>query len=79
MPNVPKNNLSPKNKKSLSAAARYSGLAFQMLGTMLLGTAGGWWIDKHWSSIGFPVFTFIAVILSVVLAIYLAIKDLLKK
>ena len=64
-------------KKGLRFYARYSGLAFQMLGMIFIGIYGGYELDKY-VKIGFPLFTLIFSLLSVFGAIYIAIKDLLK-
>jgi len=66
------------SKKIIDNYARYSTLALQMLVIILLGVFGGVQLDKltHWK---FPVFTVVFSLLSVILAIYYATKDLLKK
>lgn len=69
---------SEEKKKALKAYTRYTSIAFQMLVIMLAGVFGGRELDK-WMDIGFPVFTLILTILSVLLAIYSVIRDLLKK
>lgn len=69
---------SEEKKKALKAYARYTSIAFQMLVIILAGVFGGRELDK-WIDIGFPVFTLILTILSVLLAIYSVIRDLLKK
>ncbi|MDY0075916.1 MAG: AtpZ/AtpI family protein [Bacteroidales bacterium] len=68
-----------KNKftSSLNAYAKYSSLAFQMMFIILAGVFGGIELDK-WLEWKFPVFTVAFSILAVILAIYYAIKDLLK-
>ncbi|MCK9452110.1 MAG: AtpZ/AtpI family protein [Bacteroidales bacterium] len=68
-----------KNKftSSLNAYAKYSSLAFQMMFIILAGVFGGVELDK-WLGWKFPVFTVAFSILAVILAIYYAIKDLLK-
>lgn len=68
-----------KNKLSgsLSAYAKYSSLAFQMMFIILAGVFGGIHLDK-WLGWKFPVFTVVLSILAVFLAIYYAIKDFLK-
>ncbi len=58
--------------------ARYSAMAFQMLFIILAGVAGGWWIDSK-TAWNFPIFTVLLSMLSVGLAIYYAVKDLLRK
>ena len=49
----------------------------QMLAIILLGVFGGIKLDE-WLDLGFPVFTLVFTLLSVILAIYYVIKDLLK-
>lgn len=66
-----------KKKKYLDSYARYSSIGFQMLAIILLGVFGGVKLDQ-WLKLGVPVFTIILSILSVVLAIYYAIKDFLR-
>lgn len=72
-----------KNKKdeinrSLKSYAKYSGMAFQMAAIIFLGTWGGYKLDNYF---GFSnhILTLILSILSVVLAIYFAVKDFIKK
>ncbi len=67
----------PKKKRSLDNYARYSSIAFQMLVIILLGVFGGIKLD-HWLHLKFPIFTVVLSMISVVLAIYYAIKDLIK-
>ena len=71
------NQLRPR-KNPLPDYARYSSLAFQMLAVILGGAFTGHWIDKKvdW---GFPVFTALLTVSGVIFAIYVAIKDLIKK
>jgi len=67
-----------KTKDNLKNYARYSNLALQMGTIIAAGIFGGYWLDKtiQWK---FPVFTVLMAIVSVALAIYIAIRDLLKK
>ena len=67
-----------QRKNSLNSYAKYSNIAIQMLVIILLGVFGGFKLDQ-WLELKFPVFTVILSLLSVVLAIYLVTKDLLKK
>ncbi|MCU0461292.1 MAG: AtpZ/AtpI family protein [Bacteroidales bacterium] len=57
---------------------RYSGIAFQMIGIILITTFGGIKLDKltGWKT---PVFTIVLSLLGVFAAIYVSIKDFLKK
>jgi F0F1-type ATP synthase assembly protein I len=69
----------PKNSlnKGVNNYARYTGLAFQMLGIILVTVWGGTKLDKltGWHT---PVFTIILSLLGVFAAIYVAIKDFIK-
>lgn len=66
-----------KKKKYLDNYARYSSIGFQMLAIILLGVFAGIKLDQ-WLEMKFPVFKVILSILSVILAIYYAVKDFLK-
>jgi F0F1-type ATP synthase assembly protein I len=57
--------------------ARYSGIAFQMAGIIIIATFGGIKIDKltGWET---PVFTIILSLLGVFAAIYITVKDFIK-
>ncbi len=72
---------SKKNKDDLNESlrnyARYSGLAFQMAGIIFLGTWGGYKLDAffHFEN---HILTLILSVLSVIIAIYSAVKDFLK-
>lgn len=63
--------------KGVQNFARYSGIAFQMIGIILLTTFGGIKLDKltGWET---PVFTIVLSLLGVFAAIYVSIKDFLK-
>jgi len=65
-------------KKQLEFYARYSSLALQMLVIIGVGVFAGIKLDA-WLKTGFPVFTVVLSILSVILSIYQATSDLLKK
>ncbi len=69
----------PKEKENhkLKAYAKYSNMGFQMLAIIGLGTYGGVKLDEliSWK---FPIFTIVLALLSVSIAIYVSIKDLLK-
>jgi F0F1-type ATP synthase assembly protein I len=64
--------------KGLSNFTKYSGIAFQMIGIILLTTLGGRELDKliHWK---IPAFTIFFSLLGVFAAIYVSIKDFIKK
>lgn len=73
-------NSSKKNPldQGRNAYMRYATMGTQMLVIIGLGVFGGYKLDKHF---GFkiPVFTLVLSLLSVTAAIYLSIKDFLKK
>ncbi len=56
--------------------ARYSGLVFEMLGIIALGTFLGTKIDSNRNS-GFPIWTIVLSLLSISIALYVVLKDLL--
>jgi F0F1-type ATP synthase assembly protein I len=68
---------SKKKKKYLASYAKYSSIGFQMLAIILLGVFGGVKLDQ-WLEFKAPVFTIVFSILSVILAIYYAVKDLIR-
>ncbi len=69
----------PKNgkKKQPNAILRYSGLATQMMVIIVVGAVGGLKLDEYLGT-KHPYFTGGLTILSVIVAMYFAIKDLLK-
>jgi F0F1-type ATP synthase assembly protein I len=75
----PQNQKNPKKpaNKGVRDFARYSGMAFQMIGIILVATWGGIKLDKltGWET---PVFTIVLSLLGVFAAIYFSIKDLIK-
>ena len=62
-----------KPKKKLDDFIRYSNMAFEMIAIMGIGTWSGILIDG-WLKLDFPVFTLVLMILSVVGAIYNAVR-----
>lgn len=75
---MPDNQSVRKTKKSLNNYAHYSGIVFQMAVVILAGTFGGIKIDSkfNWK---FPVFTVALSFLSVLLAMYIILKDFIGK
>ncbi|MUP13788.1 ATPase F0F1 [Ancylomarina euxinus] len=67
-----------KKKRQLREAAKYSGLAFQMIAIILLVLFAGMQADKYLGN-DFPLFTVIGAFLGVILSLYIALKDFLKK
>ncbi len=74
--NPNKNNLKNQSQKKLNAYAKYSSMALQMGFIITLGTFGGLKIDQYFN-LNFPIFTLILSIASVIIAVYLAIKDII--
>jgi F0F1-type ATP synthase assembly protein I len=66
-----------KKKNNLNNYAKYSSIALQMLVIILVGVFGGVKLDE-WLNLSIPVFTVLLSLLSVAVAIYTVIKDLLK-
>ena len=64
-------------KKNSNPYLKYSSIAMQMAIIIVGGTFGGKWLDSF-IDIKFPVFTLVFSILSVFLAVYYAIKDIIK-
>ncbi len=74
--NPNKNNLKTQSQKKLNAYPKYSSMALQMGFIITLGTFGGLKIDQYFN-LNFPIFTLILSIASVIIAVYLAIKDII--
>ncbi len=72
-----KNKDKSENESSLKSYAKYSGIAFQMAAIIFIGTFGGYKLDEYF---GFEkhIITLVLSLLSVVLAIYIVIKDFIK-
>ncbi|MDE5423478.1 AtpZ/AtpI family protein [Ancylomarina sp. DW003] len=69
---------SEKKKRQLREVAKYSGLAFQMIAIILLVLFAGMQADKYLEN-DFPGFTVFCAFLGVILSLYIALKDFLKK
>ena len=65
-------------KKPLNNYLKYSAMSFQMAAIVLLLTLGGMKID-HYFGMKFPVFTLVFCLFSIVAALYLSLKDFIKK
>lgn len=70
----------PKKKQpeNSNAYMRYATMGTQMLVIICIGVFGGYKLDK-WLEFKIPVFTLLLSLLSVFAAIYLSVKDLIKK
>ena len=73
-PNSPKKN-QPEDR---NAYMKYATMGTQMMIIIGLGVFGGYSLDKHfgWKV---PIFTLVLSLLSVAVAIYLSVKDFIKK
>jgi len=65
-------------KDSMYYFAKYSGLAFEMLGIIVLGGWAGYKLDEKRAG-KFPVWTIVLSLFSVFSSLYLVLKQLLKK
>lgn len=65
-------------RKQFDGYARYSNLAIQMCVIIGAGVFGGVKIDQ-WLALRFPVFTLILTVFSFLTAIYIAVKDFIRK
>ncbi|HPT02662.1 MAG TPA: AtpZ/AtpI family protein [Bacteroidales bacterium] len=73
-----KRNQLEEGRKQFDGYARYSNLAIQMCVIIGAGVFGGVEIDQ-WLKLRFPVFTLILTVFSFLAAIYIAIKDFIRK
>ena len=76
--NQPKKEPSENPKQSLNALGRYSGMAFQIAGPIVVGLFAGKWLDAK-LSMKFPVFTASLTVIGLFLGVYLIIRELLKQ
>jgi F0F1-type ATP synthase assembly protein I len=76
-PNQKEKNPKKPSNKGIKDYARYSGIAFQMAGIILVTTWGGVKIDKltGWKT---PVFTIVLSLLGVFAAMYIIVKEFIK-
>jgi F0F1-type ATP synthase assembly protein I len=72
-----KNRKTDKENNGLQDYAKYSSIAFQMIGIILITVWGGTRLDKL-LNLETPVFTIVLSLLGVFGAIYTAIKDFIK-
>ncbi len=73
-----KKNQAPQRANQINEYVKYSGLAFQMAGLILLGYWLGSKIDS-WLDLSFPAFTIILILLFLSLSFYSLIKSLPKE
>jgi hypothetical protein len=67
-----------EKKPPVNQFLKYSNQAIQMILVIVAGSLGGKYADAHFEN-AFPIFTLLGVIVSVFAALYLAVKDFLKK
>jgi F0F1-type ATP synthase assembly protein I len=67
-----------QTQEQFNAYAKYSALAIQMMLIISVGTYGGFCLDKYFGW-NFPAFMLVFSLLSVGMAIWYAVKDLMKK
>jgi hypothetical protein len=67
-----------QKKPPYNSFLKYTNQAIQMILVMVVGSLGGKYADAYFHT-SFPIFTLLGVFLSVFAALYLAIKDFLKK
>jgi hypothetical protein len=67
-----------KKKQQLADFARYGSMGIQMAAIIGGGVFGGIWLDGK-LALKFPVFTLLLSLISIALALYYFIKDVIKK
>ena len=75
---MPEKNPNSEKRKQPNAFLKYSTLATQMAIIIVVGALGGIQLDKHFQT-STPWFTGGLTIVAVIVAMYSAIKDLLKE
>lgn len=75
---IPKRNPIEEGRQQFESYARYSSLAIQMCVIIGAGVFGGIKTDQ-WLKLKFPVFTLILTVFAFVTAIYIAVKDFIRK
>lgn len=74
----PDNRYKQAAKREANNYIKYSSMGIQMAAIITGGVFGGIQLDK-WLKLKFPVFTLVLTLVSVFLAIYYFIKDVMKK
>lgn len=67
-----------QNQKQRNAYAKYSGLGIQMVVIIGGGCYAGYKLDEHYKNTETPIFTIILSLLSIGLALYVVLKDVIK-
>lgn len=71
------NNKPNQPKKQLQSYAKYSGIAFQMLAIIVIGSFAGVKLDEKFPN-AYPLFTITLSLLSIAMAMYYVIKQVSK-
>ncbi len=72
-----KRKTSVSQQGAMRSYAQYSGIAIQMIVTLLAAMYGGQWLDRRFDTA--PTFVTICLLLGLVLALWLPLRTLLKK
>jgi F0F1-type ATP synthase assembly protein I len=78
MENTPDHKPKPSREDSIKPYLKYSGLAFQMIGAMVLAAFAGMKLDSYFQTQN-PWFTIVLLVLAVVASMILVILSLNKK
>jgi len=73
-----KKNLKNLQNKGIKDFARYSGMAFQMIGIILVTTWGGVKLDEL-AGLKTPIFTIVLSLLGVFAALYTVLREFIKR
>ncbi|MFK7932818.1 MAG: AtpZ/AtpI family protein [Saprospiraceae bacterium] len=73
---MPPNDPQKKQKHDPMAYMKYAGMAFQMAAVMFIGVYIGGYLDEKFGSEK-PYFTLVCILIALVAAFYLTLKDLL--
>lgn len=76
---MPKNNPpDPGNGKNQKSFLRYADIAWRMMAIILVGTLGGWFLDRQFPVLK-PWATLVLSVVSVVASMYIIIREVSKK
>jgi ATP synthase protein I len=71
---TPENKSSPQDQ--VKPYLKYSGMAIQMIGILVLAALGGQWLDKA-LELKHPVFTIVLMLIGVISAMYLIVSSVI--
>ncbi|MFD2999941.1 AtpZ/AtpI family protein [Pontibacter toksunensis] len=78
MENKPEQKPKPSREDSIKPYVKYSGMAFQMIGAMVLAALAGRWLDGYFSTEK-PWFTIVLLLVAVIGTMVLTIISISKK